>query len=123
MVSWPDSSLKCQTFNKRTAVLYRKVFFSKVAIFPTEMGFFFFYIKTCQTLVLRGKTMSKTEGNACHDFPGQNMQHRQTLAKSQSVKGGESKRTLEDTVFLLNTGETNVNGAELGTITTFTIFA
>lgn len=33
VLSWPDSSLKCQTFNKRTAVLYRKVFFISLPFF------------------------------------------------------------------------------------------
>lgn len=78
---WPGSSLQFQTFNKRTAVLYRKIFCINFAIFPTEIGFFK-NTKTCQTFVFRGRTMSKTEGNAFLDFPGQSMQHRQILAKS-----------------------------------------
>lgn len=82
VVSWPDSSLKCQTFSKKTAVLCRKVFFIKVCHFSYWNGIFFLYIKTGQTFVLRGKTRSKTEGYAFHDFLRQSTQDWQTLAKS-----------------------------------------
>lgn len=76
VVSWPDSSQKCQTFNKRTAVLWRKVFFIKVCHFSYWNGifFFFFNIKTGQIPVLRSKTRRRTEGNAFHDLLRQSIQ-------------------------------------------------
>lgn len=75
VVSWPDSSQKCQTFNKRTAVLWRKVFFIKVCHFSYWNGiFFFFNIKTGQIPVLRSKTRRRTEDNAFHDLLRQSIQ-------------------------------------------------
>lgn len=57
VVSWPDSSQKCQTFNKRTAVLWRKVFFIKVCHFSYWNWIFFFLIsKEVRFLSLEAKS-------------------------------------------------------------------
>ena len=55
MVSWPDSSQKCQTFNKRIAVLWRKVFFIKVCHFSYWNGIFFLISKQVRFLSLEAK--------------------------------------------------------------------